>query len=100
MRVSERFQLVTPPSFALSVFRLRPRRADAPLAAANALNRRFWDRLLERHEVLLTQTELGGVFCVRFAVGAARTEEGDVEKAWEVVDEVGRAVVSEETERH
>ncbi|KAI0313544.1 pyridoxal phosphate-dependent transferase [Amylostereum chailletii] len=97
VRASALFELVAPPSFALTVFRLRPaasERADGHArAAANARNRAFWDALLARREVLLTQTELGGVFCVRFAVVAARTEAGDVERAWEIVREVGEGVV-------
>ncbi|KAI0031279.1 pyridoxal phosphate-dependent transferase [Vararia minispora EC-137] len=86
------FELVSPPSFALTVFRIVPR-AGAPNGTANKLNRVFYDALLARSsEVLLTQTELGGVFCVRFCVGSSRTTPADVEDAWNIVCEVGETV--------
>jgi len=91
IRSSAAFELVAPPSFALSLFRLVP---EDPNGDANAINHIFWDALLARSELLLTQTELGGTFCIRFAVGAARTTEEDVERAWAIVREIGEEVRS------
>ena len=34
---------------------------------------------------MLTQTSLNGVFCVRFAVGAARTNEEHIQEAYNII---------------
>lgn len=59
-------EFVTPSSFSLSVFRIAPR-AVPELSAAqlNDLNKLYYRRLNERNELMLTQTELNGVHCVR-----------------------------------
>ncbi|KZP20995.1 hypothetical protein FIBSPDRAFT_891589 [Athelia psychrophila] len=101
------FELVTAPSFALSVFRLIPgskgetlseskgkdREAGAE-AALNALNRAFHTALSARTDILLTQTTLDGTFCLRFAVGSQRSEEVDVKWAFGVAEEVGKGVLA------
>jgi aromatic-L-amino-acid/L-tryptophan decarboxylase len=94
LRSSPRFEILTPPSLALTVFRLKASALDAtssplPKVVLNDLNGLFFDRLSARNDILLTQTILNGVFCVRFAVGAERTRELHVEKAFEVVCQEG-----------
>lgn len=98
VQASPMFSLVTPPSFAMSVFRLTPAlpeelshtQAEAEL---DTLNRAYYARLSARPDIFLTQTLLNGTFCVRFAVGAARTTEAHIEHAWQVLqDEAGLAV--------
>lgn len=87
---------MTPPSFALSVFRLLPgsEGSTKELEVVNILNRVFYSDLQTRPNLVLTQTTLGEVFCVRFAVGAARTEESDIDSAWETIKEVGESVLT------
>lgn len=34
---------------------------------------------------MLTQTSLSGIFCVRFAVGAARTNEEHIQEAYNII---------------
>lgn len=87
---------MTPPSFALSVFRLLPGSEDSTkeLDVVNTLNRAFYSDLLTRPNLALTQTSLGEIFCVRLAVGAARTEESDIDNAWETIKEVGENVLA------
>lgn len=94
VRASRNFELVTPPSFALSVFRLLPGGSTNELEVVNTLNRAFYSDLLTRPNLALTQTTLGEVFCVRLAVGAARTEESDIDNAWETIKEVGENVLA------
>jgi len=91
IRASRIFELVTPPSFALTVFRLLPGSAGntEELDGVNALNKAFYSDLQSRPDLALTQTLLGGVFCLRFAVGAARTEQKDIDKAWAIIEEAG-----------
>jgi aromatic-L-amino-acid decarboxylase len=96
VRASPIFELVTPPSFALSVFRLLPgsEGSTKELEVVNTLNRVFYSDLQTRPNIALTQTSLGEVFCVRLAVGAARTEESDIDNAWETIKEVGENVLA------
>jgi len=102
VRSSDLFELVAPPSFALSVFRIAP----VPVRAAvtpdelNAVNRAFHSALQTHHELLLTQTNLAGVFCLRLAVGAARTERADIEKAWGVLKAVAEDVLRQRGLEH
>ncbi|KAI0295987.1 aromatic-L-amino-acid decarboxylase [Russula brevipes] len=92
IRASPNFELVTRPSFALSVFRVLPESAGGStedLQSINALNRSFVSELQSRPNLALTQTLLGGVFCVRLAIGASRTEQSDIDNAWETIKECG-----------
>lgn len=83
------FSLVTQPSLALTVFRLIPPEADdkLPLAleSVNDLNRLFYGRISARDDIMLTQTTLNGIFCIRLAVGATRTTEAHVCTAYDVI---------------
>ena len=83
---SEMFALVAPPSFALSVFRIVPKGAE-PMTkqTLNDINRQFFGRISNRNDILLTQTELNGVFCIRFAVGAQRTTEQHIQRAFDLL---------------
>lgn len=88
------FALVTQPSLALTVFRLQPE-TEQPLAlqALNDLNRIFYGRLSARRDIHLTQTQLNGVFCIRLAIGAVRTDESHIKHAYDVlVEEAGQAI--------
>jgi len=95
----ELLELVTPPSLSLSVFRITPG-AIPGLGAdkLNALNELYYRRLNERNELMLTQTELNGVYCIRFAVGAQRTERNHVEAAFDICLETARLAIKEFTE--
>jgi aromatic-L-amino-acid decarboxylase len=73
IKASSQFELVVPPSFALTVFRLTAPNGNGDLASLNALNRIF-HRRLSSSDLFLTQTDVNGTFCLRFAVGAVRTE--------------------------
>ncbi|KAF8602719.1 hypothetical protein BDV93DRAFT_533368 [Ceratobasidium sp. AG-I] len=127
---SSLFELVVPPSFALTVFRLVPPTTlptpiattpnpDHPISTqetdlspetttatasstlksahskANALNRAFYARISARKTLLLTQTDLSGTFCIRFAVGAVRTEEKHIREAVDVLTEEAQATLDE-----
>lgn len=86
IRSSSQFALVTPPSYAMCVFRLEPPAAE-PMSedALNDINRLFYGRISARSDILLTQTQLNGTFCIRFAVGAARTTEEHIQKAYDLL---------------
>ena len=55
------------------------------LESLNNLNRLFYGRISARHDIILTQTVLNGVYCIRFAVGAARTEASHIQQACELL---------------
>ena len=44
--------------------------------------------------MILTQTTLNGIFCIRFAVGAARTEISHIEGAFKNIQEEAHHVVA------
>lgn len=87
-------ELVTEPSLALCVFRLNPG-IEASLPDLNTLHRVFYDKICARHDILLTQTVLNGVACIRFAVGAYRTEERHVDHAFDILQEEGHIAIKE-----
>ncbi|KAG5645416.1 hypothetical protein DXG03_006240 [Asterophora parasitica] len=87
---SDYLSLVTPPSLALTVFRLdpKPKSPDQPALSTESLNnvnRLFYGRISTRDDILLTQTVLNGVHCIRLAVGAARTESVHIQKACDLL---------------
>jgi aromatic-L-amino-acid decarboxylase len=88
IRSSHQFTLVTPPSYALTVFRLGPTSQTSQLLnteSLNKLNRHFYGRISARTDILMTQTQLDGIFCIRFAVGAARTDETHIHRAFNLL---------------
>ena len=63
---SDLLELVTPPSFSLSVFRIASRAVPGPSEdELNQLNELYHEKLNERKDLILTQTKLNGVHCVR-----------------------------------
>ncbi|KAJ7690685.1 pyridoxal phosphate-dependent transferase [Mycena rosella] len=94
LAASDILTLVTPPALALTVFRLAPPDRDLDLAALNTLNASFFARLAVRPDLAITQTVLNGVFCVRFAIGAARTTEAHVRAAFDVITEEARTALA------
>ncbi|KAJ7072574.1 pyridoxal phosphate-dependent transferase [Mycena amicta] len=89
---SDILELVTPPSLALSVFRVSPPGVDAK--TRNTLNTAFYARLSARSDIALTQTTLNGDFVVRFAVGAARTTEAHIRSAFSIISDEARATLA------
>ena len=105
MKTSPTFALVTPPSLALTVFRVVADPAalslSGPLSldALNDLNRVFYARVSARGEIFLTQTQLNDVFCVRLAVGAERTRKEHIDRAWTLIREEAEGAVQEWAEK-
>jgi len=96
IRASPIFELVTPPSFALAVFRLVPGVAGniEDVESINALNRAFYSDLQARPNIALTHTSIGGVFCIRLVVGSPKTEQGDIDNAWVIIRESGEKILA------
>ena len=83
------FSLVTNPSLALTVFRLIPESTETASSLSfeslNELNRLFYGRISARNDIMMTQTNLNGIFCIRFVTGATRTREVHVYAAYDIL---------------
>ena len=59
-------ELVAPPSFSLSVFRISPSAVPELFEdELNELNEKYYQKLCERKDLMLTQTKLNGIHCIR-----------------------------------
>lgn len=90
MSSSDLLSLCATPSLSLSVFRVNPKPAAPnqpalPEAVLNDLNKLFYGRISCRKDIILTQTVLNGQFCIRFAIGSARTQEVHIRDAFELI---------------
>ncbi|GFZ46696.1 hypothetical protein JCM24511_03916 [Saitozyma sp. JCM 24511] len=104
VNASANFEIVTPPSLALLVVRLRdPLAPNSPDEVLNRLNQALYARLDARHDVMLTQTVLKSVeseiHCLRIAMGGVNTTMKDVEEVWEVIESEGQHVLAEHRSR-
>lgn len=97
VQASSELELVTKPSFALSVFRVRTPTKEGAGASTTAdkLTRRLYERISMRKDILLTQTVINDIFCIRFAVGAARTEGRHIDSAYKLIHEETLKVIGE-----
>ena len=92
---------LAPTPFATVCFRWRPARyrgrEDEPevAAALDRLNERLLARLNETGELFLSHTRLGGRFTLRLAINNIRTERRHVERAWELIRDLGGALDDE-----
>jgi aromatic-L-amino-acid decarboxylase len=94
VRESDILELAAEPSFALSVFRLKHGHASSAIER-NELNRVFYGRICARHDIMLTQTMLDGLNCIRFNVGATRTENKHIDQAIQLLLDEGRTAIGE-----
>ena len=94
MESSDTFALVSPSFFAITVFHMKERvDSDGVVFSSDALTRKLYEQINARKDILLTQTILNGVFCIRLAVGAERTETRHIDAAFKLIsDEAHRAI--------
>jgi aromatic-L-amino-acid/L-tryptophan decarboxylase len=118
LSTSSIFEVVTPRSLALTVFRLIIPDADVDasspppaslarpidLQILNELNMEFHHRLTEGSgpggeddKLFLTRTDLNGTVCIRLVVGAERTQEEHVQRAFDILCKVGRMLLNDFT---
>jgi aromatic-L-amino-acid/L-tryptophan decarboxylase len=74
---SDDWELVAPQRLSLVVFRKN---------ASDAENEEIVERANRSGEIFLSHTKLDGRYCIRLAIGNARTTEADVRRAWEVLN--------------
>jgi aromatic-L-amino-acid decarboxylase len=74
---SDGWELVAPRRLSLVVFRKD---------ATDEENEEIVERANRSGEIFLSHTKLDGRYCIRLAIGNARTTEADVRRAWEVLN--------------
>ncbi|KAK4236920.1 hypothetical protein C8A03DRAFT_45157 [Achaetomium macrosporum] len=87
------FEIVTGPSFALTVFRLAAKTEGASLEERNALTRELYERVNAAGKIWLTSTELDGRFAIRLMTGVRTTQKEHVETAVKTLVEVAQEVM-------
>ncbi|XP_010245171.1 PREDICTED: tyrosine/DOPA decarboxylase 2-like [Nelumbo nucifera] len=102
--MDKRFEIVVPRNFAMVCFRLLPPAEEqkvyangnsayhhdhkaADLERANELNRKLLESINAAGRIYMTHAVVGGMYMIRFAVGATLTEDRHVNLAWKVVQD-------------
>ncbi|KAJ0980472.1 hypothetical protein J5N97_008727 [Dioscorea zingiberensis] len=101
--MDQRFEIASPRNFAMVCFRLLlppslhvNNTPSTVLEVANELNRRLLEAVNSSGRTYMTHAVVGGVYVIRFAVGASLTEEKHVRSAWKVVQEHAEVLISSE----
>ncbi|PSS05768.1 Aromatic-L-amino-acid decarboxylase [Actinidia chinensis var. chinensis] len=81
-----RFELVVPRIFSLVCFRLNPHPGSYP-GYLELLNKKLLEWVNSTGGLYMTHTVAGGLYMLRFAVGATLTEECHVVAAWKLIKE-------------
>ncbi|GKF31394.1 tyrosine decarboxylase 1-like protein, partial [Tanacetum coccineum] len=86
--MDKRFEIIVPRYFSVVCFRVCPyvisQRYDDD-HEANEFNEKLLESVNTTGCVYMTHSMVGGVYFIRFAVGATLTEDRHVKKAWELV---------------
>ncbi|KAK3318410.1 pyridoxal phosphate-dependent transferase [Apodospora peruviana] len=97
------FEVLTGPSFALTVFRMAasPKEADkeegepAVEDQRNAMTKKLCDEVNRSGRMWVTSTILDGRFAIRFMTGVRRTEKEHVEAAFRLLVEAAEEIMNE-----
>lgn len=87
-----RFEVVVPRKFALVCFRLKSFSRAEP-SYVDSLNRKLLEWVNSTGRAYMSHTVVGGVYMLRFAVGATLTEERHVVAAWQLIKDGADAVL-------
>ena len=103
--LDDRFEVVVPRYFAMVCFRLNPRNYrtgedGSTLDRVNELNRRLLESINSSGWLYVTHAVIGGIYVIRFAVGATLTEERHVRSAWKVVQEHADALLNSSMDKY
>ncbi|KAJ0810543.1 putative aromatic-L-amino-acid decarboxylase [Helianthus annuus] len=92
VRSDVKFEIVVPRRFSLVCFRLKQLNGfDSN--CTEFVNKMLLERVNSTGQVYLTHTVVGGIYMLRFAVGATLTEERHVISAWELIKEMANTMV-------
>ncbi|KAK8482824.1 hypothetical protein V6N11_047055 [Hibiscus sabdariffa] len=92
VRSDPRFEIVVARQFGLVCFRLNPDE-DYGSDYTEMLNRKLLDGVNSTGRVYMTHTKVGGVYVLRFAVGATLTDDRHVVAAWKLIKEGADALL-------
>lgn len=84
VKMDKRFQVVVPRNFSTVCFRISPLELDG---AAHNLDAQLLESVNESGKIFLTHAVIGGVYVMRFAIGASLTENRHINLAWKVIQE-------------
>ncbi|KAM7498204.1 hypothetical protein LguiA_022618 [Lonicera macranthoides] len=94
VRSDPRFEVVVPRLFSLVCFRLKPfNGSGSDPVYTELLNRKLLEWVNSTGRVYMTHTIVGGVYMLRFAVGATLTEVCHVIGAWKLIKESADALL-------
>nr|GEX02649.1 aromatic-L-amino-acid decarboxylase-like [Tanacetum cinerariifolium] len=94
VKSDHRFEIVVPRRFSLVCFRLKQFNGFDS-SYTEMLNKKLLERVNSTGRVYMTHTVVGGIYMLRFAVGATLTEECHVIAAWELIRELADTLVKE-----
>ncbi|CAN0887607.1 Tyrosine decarboxylase [Linum grandiflorum] len=83
----ERLELVVPCHFTLVCFRILLPVEDEVEAATNEMNKKLLEYVNGSGRAFMTHAVAGGIYMIRFVVGATLTESRHVTAAWKVVQD-------------
>jgi aromatic-L-amino-acid decarboxylase len=64
-----------------------------PLEELNELNRIYFSRLSSRSDIMVVPTTINGIYCIRFAVGAQRTEDKHIRDAHNIFEAEAKTAI-------
>ncbi|KAL2165673.1 hypothetical protein VTG60DRAFT_4043 [Thermothelomyces hinnuleus] len=90
------FEIVTGPSFALTVFRVAAKSGEEPTPEEerNALTKALYERANASGKIWLTSTNLDGKFAIRLMTGVRTTERQHIETAVKLLTEIAEEVIT------
>ncbi|KAH7571437.1 hypothetical protein JRO89_XS04G0053400 [Xanthoceras sorbifolium] len=97
IRLDPRFELVVPRQFSLVCFRINPK-SHYGSNYIDMLNRKLLEWINSTGRIYLTHTIVGGVYLLRFAVGATLCEERHVVAAWKLIKDGADALLKRSEE--
>ncbi|KAK9089514.1 hypothetical protein Scep_028596 [Stephania cephalantha] len=97
VKSDSRFEIVVPRRFALVCFRLNPPRPKSKPKVVELLNRKLLEWVNSTGRLYMTHSIVGGIYFLRFAVGATLTEDRHVAAAWEVISEGADQVLRDQS---
>jgi glutamate/tyrosine decarboxylase-like PLP-dependent enzyme len=93
-RESPHLQIVTPPSLGVFTFRYVPRKLNLDDAGAetrlNRLNQRLVAKIISSQKLMLSSTQVGPRYVIRFCVLNHRTRGEDIVEALRLIENFGR----------
>ena len=98
-RESPRLEIITPPSLGVFTFRYVPRQLKTGDSHAGTLldklNRKLVAKIISGQKLMLSSTQLGSRYVLRFCVLNHRTRREDIDEALRLIEDYGRELEEE-----